>query len=295
MNEKKVISRLSVFIFGAMVFIIGIYHTFLSDVYWLSYILSASASFLSGIFLRKNSTSFKIKSIIYMSSMFVMFPVFNFYIRKSPLEFCFVFPIVIYIMFLAGHSLTFKGQKVKSFLVLLLSLVFISSSYFYVPYFLFRINEKVVIQPIKQVELLSTDNDTLTSETAKGKVILLFHGQNIQVLDKIAEKFINNEDVLISYIFRENEFYHNLSDIKSLKFGEKYKFKVLFDKDNQFFNKLNYNQIPGAVLIDKKLTIRRLYMNKYYFFGNYYSRKIIEEINSLLDKQMILLKSKPPN
>jgi len=56
MNEEKTISRLSVFIFGAMVFLIGIYHTFPSNVYWLSVILSTSSSFLSGLFLRKNIT-----------------------------------------------------------------------------------------------------------------------------------------------------------------------------------------------------------------------------------------------
>ncbi len=284
MNEQTAISRLSVFIFGAMVFVIGIYHTFLSNLFWLSFILSASASFLSGIFLRKNTTPFKMKSLLYMSSMLVMFPVFNFYLRETPFKFCFIFPLVIYFMFLAGHSLNFKKKKIKSGIILILSLVFIAGSYFYIPYLLFHINEKNINKKINKLEILKSDGNIINKKDINDKVVLFFYNGDVYKLNEIAIHFKNNDGVLIYYVFEENELYHNLEEIKKTKLVTNFSFDVLFDKDNKFLKELNFDKKPGAFLVDKNMKIRKLYMNRYFFFGDYYPKKITLEINRLLNE-----------
>ena len=282
MSEEKIISRLSVFIFGAVVFVGGIYHSFPGNMYWLSFILSGSFSFLSGIFLRKNKTPFKIKSLLFMSSILIMFPVFNFYVRKTPFNYCFIYPIVIYIMFLAGHSINFKEKVVKSMGILLISVIFLASSYFYVPYLLFQINSEKANVQINNIELYKLNGEKFTEKDAVNKVILFFYRGSLTKLDNLAKHFKNEKKVLIYYVFEEDEHFHNLETIKDFNIDKRYSFKVLFDKDNKFGKSLKFDKTPAAFIVDKNLKIREIFYNKYFFYGSYYVKRIIKDINLLL-------------
>ncbi|RLD49853.1 MAG: hypothetical protein DRI94_10230, partial [Bacteroidetes bacterium] len=128
------------------------------------------------------------------------------------------------------------------------------------------------------------NGEKLSETDLKGKTILFYFKGNILKLDEIAKAFKENKEVLIFYVFEENQFYHNLKTIKELNFEQKYTFNVLFDKDNLFSKSLDFDKMPGAFLIDKNLNIKRLYLNEYYFYGNYYSKKIINQISNLVSE-----------
>jgi len=216
--------------------------------------------------------------------MLVMFPLFNFYVRETPFKFCFIFPLVIYLMFLAGHSLKYKTKFLKSLIITVLSVIFIAGSYFYIPFLMFHLNEKQTEQKIDKIELLKINGEKLSETDIKGKTVLFYFQGNILKLDEIANVFKDNDKVLVYYVFEENQFYHNLKIIRELNFKEKYTFNVLFDKDNLFSKSLNFDKMPGAFLVDKNLNIRMLYFNEYFFYGNYYSKKIINQITDLVSE-----------
>jgi len=280
MNEKITLSKLSVFLFGAFVFIISAYHTIGASLFWLIFILSGSLSFLSGILLRKNETAFKLKSIIFMSSSLILFPVFNFYIRDYPFNYCFIYPILIYLMFVAGHSLKFKNQILKSSLILFFSILFIASSYYYVPMFLFYVNKTETKKQMAEFELIDLKGNKITQESIKDKTIVLFFSGKPLEIDAISQKYSKNKDILVAKVTGDGVCCQNIKGIKRNTVYNSY--PTYFDTDNKFLHNLNLDRKPSVILIDKNFKVRYIHVLDYRHGYYYYYKNLEKELDYLL-------------
>lgn len=281
MNEKIKISRLSVFIYGSLTYIFGAYHQFERNLFWMTFVFSISLSFLSGILLRKNSTPFKTKLLIFMSSSLVMFPVFNYYVRNYSFSFCFIFPIIIFLMFIAGHSIRFKRNILKSSLILFFSVIFIAGSYFYFPIFMFHINKIQIEKQLTDFELTELNGEKLKENDFREKVILFFFKGENSKIHEISKHFLKNNDVYVAKIIEESVYVHNHKDIKG---GITSGYNVLFDGNNNFFEESGLERKPGALLIDKNMNIRYIHYLNYFHESDYFYKSLTNEIVFLLSE-----------
>lgn len=280
MNEKTTMSRLSVFLFGAFVFILGASHSLLENFYFLTYILLIFLSFLSGGLLQKNKTLFRVKVLIFMMPSLVLFPVFNFYVREYPVNFCFLYPIFIYLMFIAGHSVKLKKNIVKSAVILFLSMIFIASSYFYMPVFLFYVNKKELNKPLPKVELMNLVGRQVEQDIFINKITILFFLGKKSEIDAISKKYENNNRVVVAKIVEESAFIQKNNHIVRDSVYNSY--NLYFDENNLFLEKLDFKRKPGVFIVDKNSKIRYVHYMDYNHVTSFFYKKVIEEIDNLI-------------
>ncbi len=171
MNEKITISRLSVFLAGATVFTVGIFHTYPHGIYWLSFIISASLSFISGLLFRRNETPYKTKLVLFMIPHLFMFVFFYLYFPDIPGILPVIFISSILLMFVAGLKIDLKQKKTKSAVLLFTSLIFIAGSYFYFPAIMFYCSEKEANIKVPDFEIQDSEGIGFTKDDFKGKVL----------------------------------------------------------------------------------------------------------------------------
>ena len=184
-------------------------------------------------------------------------------------------------MFVAGHSVKYKKNVLKSSLILFFSVIFIAGSYLYFPVFMFHINKIQAETQLTNFELTELNGEKLKENDFKKKVVLFFFKGNNSKIDEISKHFNKNNDVYVAKIVEESVFVHNY---KGIIRDTAYNYNILFDGNNNFFKELDTETTPGAVIINKNLTVRYVHNKDYYHETDYFYSSLIKEVNLLLSE-----------